>query len=101
MKLTHILCAMQNKHAAQRALLRNGDQLSATCMVGVKGLDPDKVDALERQTGGDRLHHRIAIPKPSTLSRPYHINASTAQPSIIPLPSKSAWEKVSEFILGM
>ena len=31
---------VQNKYAAQRALLRNGEQLSPSLMVGVKPLDP-------------------------------------------------------------
>lgn len=33
------MCA-QNKYAAQRALQRNGEQLSPSLMVGVKPLDP-------------------------------------------------------------
>lgn len=32
--------AVQNKYGAQRALLRNGEQLSPSLMVGVKPLDP-------------------------------------------------------------
>jgi nuclear pore complex protein Nup53 len=104
-----------NKHAAQRALLRSGDQLSSSCMVGVKPLDAHKREAIERQLGGSGTGNRAggggggfaggagrgpALPKLAS-SRPYQVNAASAQAAVVPLPSKSAWEKVSEFILGI
>jgi hypothetical protein len=82
-------------------------------MVGVKPLDAHKRDAIERQLGGansaaggggfvgSSQHRTIpAIPKLAG-SRPYQVNAASAQAAVVPLPSKSAWEKVSEFILGI
>jgi len=89
---------LQNKHAAQRAMLRNGDQLSSSCMVGVKPLDAAKLESLEK--------HEAAAPRVPTLpklaaSRPYQVSASTSQTLVVPLASKSAWEKISEFILGI
>jgi nuclear pore complex protein Nup53 len=99
-----------NKHAAQRALLRSGDQLSSSCMVGVKPLDAHKRDAIERQLGGSGAatggsgmgggRGGTALPKLASL-RPYQVNAASAQAAVVPLPSKSAWDKVSEFILGI
>ena len=108
-----------NKHAAQRALLRNGDQLSSACMVGVKPLDPRKkveIERLEQQPhrrggdGGGALEGRggrwMEVPKPvsqqqeqrrSALRSSNNNNSNT----VVPLPSKSAWDKVSEFILGI
>jgi nuclear pore complex protein Nup53 len=103
-----------NKHAAQRALLRSGDQLSSSCMVGVKPLDSGKRDAIERQLGGSNSaaggssggfvagvnRGGPALPKLAS-SRPYQVNTASAHAAVVPLPSKSAWEKVSEFILGI
>ncbi|KAH7618893.1 hypothetical protein Ndes2526B_g05833 [Nannochloris sp. 'desiccata'] len=102
-----------NKHAAQRALLRSGDQLSSSCMVGVKPLDAHKRDAIERQLSGSNTagggsggfiggqnRGGPVLPKLAS-SRPYQVNAASAQAAVVPLPSKSAWEKVSEFILGI
>jgi nuclear pore complex protein Nup53 len=102
-----------NKHAAQRALLRSGDQLSSSCMVGVKPLDAHKREAIERQggagpgsnnmnnnTAGGGIGRGPAVPKLAS-SRPYQVNAASAQAAVVPLPSKSAWDKVSEFILGI
>jgi len=91
---------LQNKHAAQRALLRNGDQLSASCMVGVKPLDAAKVEALEQQSGGTSAARPPALPKLAA-SRPYQVTAAASQSGVVPLASKSAWDKVSEFILGL
>ena len=76
-------------------------------MVGVKPLDAHKREAIERQLGGNKAsggfvgtHRGPALPKLAS-SRPYQVNAASAQAAVVPLPSKSAWEKVSEFILGI
>lgn len=91
---------MQNKHAAQRALLRNGDRLSPSCMVGVKALETSKRDAIERQGQAVSQGAKgISLPMLAS-ARPYQVNA-TSQTAVVPLSSKSAWKKVSEFILGL
>jgi hypothetical protein len=91
-----------NRHAAQRALLRSGEQLSAACMVGVKPLDPGRREAMERAGGGGEGAARAtpALPR-AARARPYQLDAAAAQAAVVPLASKSAWEKVSEFILGL
>ena len=70
-------------------------------MVGVKPLDPAKRETLERQSaGGGAATRAPALPKLAA-SRPYQVTASASQSAVVPLASKSAWEKVSEFILGI
>ena len=69
-------------------------------MVGVKPVDPSKKESIERQLGGNQAQTRgPALPKLAG-ARPYQVIAA-GQASVVPLPSKSAWEKVSEFILGI
>ena len=97
----YCIAYLQNKHAAQRALLRSGDQLSMTCMVGVKPLEAGKKELIERQIGTRTAGNRgPALPKVAG-ARSYQVNAAAAQAAVVPLSSKSAWEKVSEFILGI
>lgn len=93
---------VQNKHGAQRALLRNGDQLSVSCMVGVKPVDPLRKQSLEQQlVHGDKAGVlAMTVPRVAR-PRPYQLDASAAEAAVVPLASKSAWEKVSEFILGL
>lgn len=92
---------MQNKHAAQRALLRNGDQLSASCMVGVKPLDAQHRAAVERGGGGGSGagSFAMAFPKPQA-ARPYTLEAAGGGGSVVPLPSKGLSQRVYEFVFG-
>ena len=74
-------------------------------MIGVKPVDNSKIEALERattSTGSESVDGQI-VPslKPVQPSRTYHLNASSAPASIVPLSSRSTWQKVSEFILGL
>lgn len=93
---------LQNKHEAQRALLRNGEQLSATCMVGVKRMERSKQLAIDRQSGNAGFPETLpkAMPKASS-TRPYQIHAAASAVTFVPLSSKSTWDKVMEFIIGL
>lgn len=88
---------MQNKHAAQRALLHNGEQLSATCMVGVKPLDASHRAAVEHQAGGASF--AMAFPKLQQ-QRPYTLEAASGAGAVVPLATKGLAQRVKEFVLG-
>ena len=96
-------CLLQNKHAAQRALLHNGEQLSATCMVGVKPLDASHRAAVERQAGGGAgaggASFAMAFPKLQQ-QRPYTLEAASGAGAVVPLASKGLAQRVREFVLG-
>lgn len=90
----------QNKHAAQRALLRNGDQLSAACMVGVKPLDAAHRAAVDKgAAGGTGVGSTIAFPKPQQ-PRPYTLQAASGAGAMVPLASKGVTQRLKEFVLG-
>ena len=88
-----------SKHAAQRALLRSGEQLSTTCMVGVKALDVSHRAAIEHGAGGSGL--AMTFPKPAPQLRPYSLGASAAASAVVPLPARGTWSKIQEFVLGL
>jgi nuclear pore complex protein Nup53 len=91
-----------SRHAAQRALLRDGERLSASCMVGVKPVDPARRAAIERGlagSGGMGPATAAALPRPATL-RPYSLDSSAAQ-AVVPLSGRSTWSKVTEFVFGL
>ena len=104
----------QNKHAAQRALLRNGDQLSTSCMVGVKPLDAAHRQAVEHGGGGgggagtssaSASSFAMAFPKPlQQQPRPYTLDAvgggSGSSGAVVPLATKGITQRVKEFVLG-
>lgn len=93
----------QNKHAAQRALLRNGEQLSACCMVGVKPLDPAHRAAADRAgpggPGGTGPAFAVAFPKPQQ-QRPYSLDAAAGAGGVVPLAAKGVAQRLKEFVLG-
>lgn len=97
------LTAPQNKHAAQRALLRNGEQLSACCMVGVKPLDPAHRAAADRAgpggPGGTGPAFAVAFPKPQQ-QRPYSLDAAAGAGGVVPLAAKGVAQRLKEFVLG-
>ena len=89
----------QNKYAAQRALQRNGEQMSASLIVGVKPLDPrhrlaiDEYHASGGMDGGQpHLGRPTALP-----DRPYRIEALPT--AAMPQP-RSVVSKVVEFVFG-
>lgn len=73
---------LQNKYAAQRALLRSGDRLSHSVMVGVVPLTGAHRQAVERYlASGSRAGGNggaLPFPKPPAM-RPYLINANSTQ----------------------
>ncbi|WPT13571.1 Nuclear pore complex protein NUP35 [Picochlorum sp. SENEW3] len=106
---THI--CYDTKYAAQRALLRSGQQLSPTCMVGVKELDQGKVKDIEQQrrdnngreegTASRYSSNKVEIPTLSVKKTEEERKKMVAAQKIVPLESTSAWEKVCEFVLGI
>lgn len=91
-----------NKHAAQRALLRNGDQLSHSVMVGVSPLGGIHRQAVERYlaNGSAAGTYAMPFPKPPAM-RPYMIEAKSSQATVVPLPARTTWSKISEFVFGL
>lgn len=97
------------KYAAQRALLRSGQQLSSTCMVGVKEVEESKRHSLTSQMMSNSSRESVA----SLLSRvsqrePQRIAeqrrkkmVAAGEEPILPLESASMWDKVREFVLGI
>eukprot|EP00887_Chlorella_sp_A99_P001551 scaffold8.g1551.t1 len=91
-----------SKYGAQRALLRSGDQLSQSVMVGVKPLDAAHRAAVERVVGGAApASLALSFPKPAAVAaqRPYAISGGAAP--VVPLPAKGFGAKLAEFILGV
>jgi len=94
----------QNKYAAQRALLRNGEQLSSSLIVGVKPLEPKHRLAIEdyhvsgtgtgRGGDGHEQHTGGTLTFPD---RPYRIEAMPI--AAMPQP-RSTVSKVVEFVFG-
>jgi hypothetical protein len=86
----------------QRALLRNGDRLSARVMVGVKPLDPEHCAAVKARVGSgsvDGASFAVAVPKIQH-KRPYAVGSAAGAASMLPLASKGLSQRVKEFILG-
>ncbi|KAG1679270.1 hypothetical protein FOA52_009300 [Chlamydomonas sp. UWO 241] len=87
----------QNKYASQRALLRSGEQLSPSLIIGIKPLDARHRHAIEayHENGGDG---RVSFTRPATLpERSYRIDAPPA--AAVPQP-RSTVSKVVEFVFG-
>lgn len=94
----------QNKYAAQRALQRNGEQLSASLIVGVKPLDHRHRQGIESYLasgavgGGGGMDGHVPFGKHVSLpDRPYRIEA--LQAAAMPQP-RSTVSKVVEFVFG-
>eukprot|EP00775_Hariotina_reticulata_P011821 gene11821-11965_t len=87
----------QTKYAAQRALLRSGEQLSSTLIVGVKPLEPRFRQMIESHGFGSSPGRHL---KPQQAPvRPYRVDAGQAQ--ALPQRSRSLVQKLSEFVLGI
>jgi len=100
---THI--CFDTKYAAQRALLRSGQQLSSTCMVGVKEVDNAKRDALVSHMNASSRDTVTALlsqqePRMVAEQRRKKMVAAGEEP-VLPLESASMWDKVCEFVLGI
>jgi nuclear pore complex protein Nup53 len=96
---THV--CYESKYAAQRALLRSGQQLSPTCMVGVKEMDEKKRDAIEQGTSLEDRRSRVPVIPPVLPTLDIDKKKAIAAVPVVPLSSTSMWEKVCEFVLGI
>ncbi|DBA67582.1 hypothetical protein WJX79_007487 [Trebouxia sp. C0005] len=80
------------KYEAQRALLKNGLVLSASVMIGVQPL-ASQFKPLFDSTSEDLS---MSIP-PSSLKE----QELSSKDVLLPVPPKSGWSKVSEFVFGL
>ncbi|GAX74822.1 hypothetical protein CEUSTIGMA_g2269.t1 [Chlamydomonas eustigma] len=90
----------QNKYAAQRALLRNGDLLSVSLIIGVKPPSARHRAAIHEYlaAGGHAEGQQISISRPQVLQeRSYRFQAQTQV--VMPQP-RTAMSKVVEFVFG-
>ncbi|KAG2485223.1 hypothetical protein HYH03_016009 [Edaphochlamys debaryana] len=87
----------QNKHGAQRALIRNGELLTPSLIVGVKPLDPRhraRVAAL-----AEGAEDPAAAYKPRAVpERPYRVEAASVQ---VPQQNRNMVTRVFEYVLGL
>lgn len=87
----------QTKYAAQRALLRNGEQLSSTLIIGVKQLEQRHREHVETYGSSS------SSPGPKSITqgpvRPYRVDVTQAQ--ALPHRSRTLVQKLSEFVLGI
>lgn len=90
----------QTKYGAQRALLRSGEQLSSTLIIGVKQLEPQHRALVEAYGSGANSSPgpRLRAPPQGPL-RPYRVDVSGAQ--ALPQRSRTLVQKLSEFVLGI
>ena len=82
----------QNKHAAQRALLRSGELLSSALILGVKPLDPRHRVAIEEQVNGvspSPFNNSIPEAREQRNDAPYESAAH-----------KTTVSKIVQFVLG-
>ncbi|KAI3727252.1 hypothetical protein L1987_67064 [Smallanthus sonchifolius] len=105
----HIL--YQSRFDAQKALSKNGMQLNAALVIGVKPVDP-----MQRQSLSDRLHNQgfMPIPPPTTKktdpiafnasTRAYNQNGPTNTPhtgGTMASPAKSMVSKIVDLMFGL
>lgn len=108
----------ENKYAAQRALQRSGMRLTPSLMVGVKLLDDASRMAIEQYmgisdgavatgagagAGGAAFENGVgnggASMRPKVMQvRPYSL---TRQPVPMPMPARTTWSKINEFVFGL
>jgi nuclear pore complex protein Nup53 len=97
-KANFIHIQYQSPHAAQRALLRSGEQLSSDLFIGVRPLDAlhkQKIEAFTSSSGGSPAP-RVSLP--SQPARPYKVDLASVP--AMPQPSRTLVEKLSHFVLG-
>eukprot|EP00193_Tetraselmis_chui_P012495 CAMPEP_0177785450 /NCGR_PEP_ID=MMETSP0491_2-20121128/20327_1 /TAXON_ID=63592 /ORGANISM="Tetraselmis chuii, Strain PLY429" /LENGTH=275 /DNA_ID=CAMNT_0019306457 /DNA_START=279 /DNA_END=1106 /DNA_ORIENTATION=+ len=88
----------QTKYGAQRALLKNGEQLSSHIIVGVKPLDQRHRQALSQQADF-LLEPPKSRPGPVMPARAHRIGTAPSAP--VPQADHSVWTRVCEVIFGM
>lgn len=88
----------QNKYGAQRALLRTGEQLSSSLIIGVKQLEP-RHRALVQSWGSAADGSPGPRVKPTGPVRPYKVELPQAQ--VLPQRSRNWYQKVGEYVFGL
>lgn len=96
-RANYIHIQYQNKLGAQRALLKNGTQLSPALIVGVKPVDVRHRAAVETYQAGPESPMQLLRPK-AVPDRPYQVLASG---QVVPQPARSLIAKVYEYVLGV
>ena len=89
----------QSPYAAQRALLRAGEQLSSSLIVGVKPLDTRHKQLIEAFSTGSVGSPAPRVGLPSQPARPYKVDLASVQ--ALPQPTRSLVQKLSQFVLGV
>ncbi|KAL6764941.1 hypothetical protein V8C86DRAFT_2466287 [Haematococcus lacustris] len=95
----YIHVQFQNKFGAQRALLRNGESLLSSLIVGVKPLDVKHRAAVEGVDAAQGSTLQVVRP-PAVLDRPYRLESGAGMQQV-PQPSRSLLSKVAEYVLGV
>jgi nuclear pore complex protein Nup53 len=96
----------QTRYGAQRALLKGGEQLSSTLIVGVKPLDPRHRAAVEGgaggggggSPGGPRVGRGGGLAA-AAAARPYRVEAAAA--AALPTRGAGLWDKLQQFVIGV
>lgn len=88
----------QNKYGAQRALLRSGEQLSSSLIIGVKQLEP-RHKALVQSWGTGVDSSPGPRVQPTGPVRPYKVDVPQAQ--VLPYRSRHWYQKVGEYVFGL
>jgi len=88
----------QTKYGAQRALLKNGEQLSSRLIVGVKPLDQRHKQTLSQQPDY-LLEPPKPRPGPVLPARTHRIGGAPAAP--VPQADHSVWTRMCEVVFGL
>jgi len=86
----------QTKYGAQRALLKNGEQLTKSMIIGVKTMEPrhlKEAASLEQEPSSAGLQ-----PSPMLPARPHRVSAVPSAP--VPKPADSTWSRITEALFG-
>lgn len=96
------------RYGAQRALLKGGEQLSGTLIVGVKPLDPKHRQQVDAAGGGPAAAGSPDGPRvgrgglgaaAAAAARPYRVEAAAA--AALPQRGASIWDKLQQFVIGV
>lgn len=88
----------QNKYGKQRALQRSGEQLSSSLIIGVKQLEPRHKALVATWSGAADGSPGPRIKAAGGPARPYRVVADT---QVLPQRSRSWYQKVGEYVLGL
>ena len=91
-----------NRHGAVAAVRRDGMELSAGVLVGVRPLDAQRLASLKSDAAhsvAPSVSARAAPATPTVVVRPYYLD--TAAAAAIPQPNRSTWNKVVQYVFGL